>query len=73
MYKDEAEMNKGARITIGKNGGMQYMGRMIQVSESNLVLCHILSRNMHVSEFMQHLSRSHEMMTHTFPEGVRRA
>ena len=72
MQKDEIDTNKGARITIGKNGGMQYLGRMNQVSESYQALCHIMSRQMNGREFMQHLSRSHEMMAHTFPEGVRR-
>jgi hypothetical protein len=73
MHTDDSHMNKGASITIGKNGGMQYLGRMNQVCESYLVLCNIMSRHMHTPEFIQHLSRSHEMMAHTFPEGISRA
>ena len=40
MHSDKADGAIGARITIGKNGGMQYLGRMDQVSLSRGSLLH---------------------------------
>ena len=73
MRNDRVDGSGGARITTGKNGGMQYIGRTNQVSDSYLVLCQITKDNMHTSEFRKHLSRSHVVKTHKFPNGIRRA
>lgn len=72
MHKERIANPGGARITIGKNGGMQYIGRMNQVCDSYLVLCRIMRENMSTKEFRKHLSRSHIMKTHSFPDGISR-
>ena len=62
----------GASITLGANGGLQYLGRMDQACKVYTRLCALLRSSMTSTEFTRHLSRAHYITGHVFPSGVSR-
>jgi hypothetical protein len=48
----------GPRKTLGKNGGLQYVGRIDKVADSYAKICVLIRENMHTDKFRLHLSRA---------------
>jgi hypothetical protein len=62
----------GASITIGCNGGMQYLGRMDQTCIVYTIFCNIVRQGMQTMEFKGHLSKAQYMTSSSFPNGIQR-
>jgi hypothetical protein len=68
-----ASKGKGVRLTLGKNGGLQYLGGPTQIAALYNKFCSVIFNSMSTCEFKRHLSRSHGMTTYGFPSGINRS
>ena len=66
-------LREGPKITLGKNGGLQYHGAVNHVAHMYIELCKCMHQSMHTDEFIECLQRAHLMDSYyMYPSGVPR-
>jgi hypothetical protein len=63
----------GPKITLGRNGGLQYHGAVNHVAQMYTELCKRMHQSMCTDEFIDCLQRAHLMKSYIYPSGIPRA
>jgi len=65
-------LGAGPSLTVGENGGFQWIGSPNDISESISSIFAVMNKNMRSREFIEVISRSRSMIRYIYPSGIKR-